>query len=295
MIRKFNLSATPLNDDIAPHFESVLSTNETIEVLDLSGNNLRNKFCAAIAGPLATAPTLRELNLSRNPIGGRGIWVLGRPLRLRENGFTVLNVRGCQIEPQGFREFCREIASNVTLERLFPAHNPIQDIGRVYRGEVLEAHPALKEIDLEPTEISDKTSEAIFPAIGKSKTVTKIKVKNNLVHEGIIIHKAILANRKLRQCIVDLNAIEYKVIVEIDRAIEMNVRNWRDGQNKRVAQQLSQGDGMHGQLSVLRESLAEQREAITTLTAELKQAKTRRVLKEPGSGTQPNGKIAGDH
>jgi Ran GTPase-activating protein (RanGAP) involved in mRNA processing and transport len=272
-IRELSFSGTHLNDDVAPHFESFLARNTTIEIIDISGNNLTNKFCAAIAGPLATCPSLRELNLSRNPIGGRGIWVLGPPLRAREKNFAVLNVRGCQIEPQGFREFCREIATNITLERLFLSHNPLQDIGGVYLGEVLENHPTLKELDLEMTEISDKSAQAIFQAIAKSPRMAKINVRNNLIHDGIIIHEAACANRRLRSCEVELNAIDYKVAFEINRAVSLNARTWKAGQRKRVAQQLRSAKGTHAQLREVRESLSQARETIAALL-EAKQAAT---------------------
>jgi hypothetical protein len=77
----------------------------------------------------------------------------------------VLNVNACQIEPSGFREFCREMVSNTMITDLILSKNPLRDEGLSYLRSVIEKHPSLRYLDLELTEMADKGGQAIIGPI----------------------------------------------------------------------------------------------------------------------------------
>jgi Ran GTPase-activating protein (RanGAP) involved in mRNA processing and transport len=262
------LSATHLKDDIGPYIEAFLQTNRTLKVLDLSSNVLTNRFCSCIALPLASGSTLEKLNLAKNPLGGRGIAVLGPALRT--NSFLkVLNVSGCQIEPMGFKEFCAELVSNTVLKELSISRNPLRDEGLSWLKAVLEEHPALKTLDVELTEMDDSGARAIFMPIAKSLSMRKISVRNNLIHDGILIYKCVAENQNLRVCDVNLNVIDYRLIVEIENGIEANLKRWKERERRKCFVQAHSRTASHDELEVVRTSIAEERAIIKTLQTEL--------------------------
>ena len=272
-IRKLHFCNNHLKDDISPHFESFFGKNGTLEALDLSGNSLTRKFCASLVAPFKAGCSLLELNLSRNPLGSRGIAALGTAIR-KNKRLEVLNVCGCQIEPQGFVDFCGNLARNKSLVKLYISNNPLLDEGCVALGEVIENHPKLKVLEMELVEIGDPTAVVIFNAIMKSKQMKKLSVKNNLVRDGILVQKTIVANPNLIVCNVELNDIDYKVKLEIQRALMENRRRWKDQQSLSPEGDVSELSKANDQLDEVRKCIIEERQMIELLNDKIASAKT---------------------
>jgi Ran GTPase-activating protein (RanGAP) involved in mRNA processing and transport len=77
-VTELHLASNDLKDDVSPHFASLLAENQALKHLDISGNGLTQRFTQTTAIPLSTADChLVSLNLSRNPLGGRGIAAIG--------------------------------------------------------------------------------------------------------------------------------------------------------------------------------------------------------------------------
>ena len=271
-IRELRFCNNHLKDDIAPHFESFFAKNRTLEILDLSGNSLTRKFCASLTAPFKAGCSLLELNLSRNPLGSRGIAALGLPLR-KNKRLEALNVSACQIESAGFVEFCSHLLRNKSLVKLCISNNPILDEGGAALGEVIETHPKLQVLEMELVEVGDPTGAVIFNAIMKTKRMRKLNVKNNLVRDGILVQKTIVANPNLITCNVELNDIDYKVGLEIQRALAENRRKWKERQSSCTENDNSELSKANDQLDEVRKCIFEERQMIHLLNEKIAMTK----------------------
>jgi hypothetical protein len=101
----------------------------------------------------------------------------------------------------------------------------------------------------------------------------KVSVRNNLVHDGIFVHKCIAANRMIRMCDVEFNTIEYRLIVEIQKAIERNHRQWKDAERRTFLGQSRARNETEDKLTAVRKNVFEKRADITLLQAKLIQRK----------------------
>jgi hypothetical protein len=101
----------------------------------------------------------------------------------------------------------------------------------------------------------------------------KISVRNNLIHDGIFVHTCIAANRMIRMCDVEFNAIEYRLMVEIRKAIERNHRLWKDEERRTFLGQSRARNETEDKLTAVRKSIFEKRADITLLQEKLIQRK----------------------
>ena len=221
-LEELHIACNHITDDVSSNFAKFLAENKTLTLLDISGNDLTIKFITAISLPLSSKDCfLQELDLSKNPIGEKGILPLAHAISTNTS-LKKLNIAGCKIQAQGFVDFCDLLELNMNLVTLIAHHNPIRDEGATKMADVIRVHPTLKEIDLEVCEIGDPGSKELFSAAVVSSALEKISVKNNLINDGINIQRAIQANPKLRHVNIEFNDIEYKVYTEIQRTIQMN-------------------------------------------------------------------------
>lgn len=270
-IAELYLGSNHLKDDCAPYFANFLSNNKSLKKLDLSGNNLTHRFTSAIALPLASQSPLIELNLSRNPLGGRGVSALG-PALITNVKLENIDFSGCKLEPSGFTDFCDNLKRNTALLRIHLDHNSIRDDGAMKLSHVIAEHPTLKEIDLELCEIADEGANLLFPAIAKSKSIEKISVKNNLIHNGILIQHALADNPHIRYINIDYNDIDFKVYEEIQRTVTNNLRSWKLNHKQRVENEVNILGDVETKLADVRHSIIEERELIEILQKSLKEA-----------------------
>jgi Leucine-rich repeat (LRR) protein len=267
-IRELNLAANHLRDDVGRAFADFLAASKTIRSLDLSGNNLTARFTGAIAVPLAEVSDLEELDLSQNPLGGKGIAALG-PAVASCRKLLVLSVVQCKIEADGFIEFCNDLEKNHTLTKLRFGHNPLRDRGTVGLAPVIEAHPALKDVDLELCEIGDVGAAPLFPALALSPAIVRFSVKNNLIRDGLMIEKAVSDNPRLLHLNVEYNDLDFKVLTEIHHLVKVNQRLWRQNQGKRIEEAVIKMAEAEGQLVEVRTLIKEERATIADLQDKL--------------------------
>ncbi|OHT10445.1 hypothetical protein TRFO_20252 [Tritrichomonas foetus] len=229
---ELRLSDNAIQDDIAPYLASLLQNCKSLKILDMSGNKLGFRTTSAISTNDAYHYSIEELILSRNPLGGRGVTALGSFLA-NSRKIKRINLNGCEIDYRGFQDFCENLARNESLELIEIQHNPLTDDGIVKLSDAIKEHPKLKAIDLEMTELSDKGCTALFEALIDTK-ITRVSLKNNLIHDGLIIQKALQDNEKLRKLNIEANDIDYKSTIEINRLLNVNQLNYK----RKAAQRL---------------------------------------------------------
>jgi hypothetical protein len=181
------------------------------------------------------------------------------------------------VEIGGFKSFCEDLARNATLLKVNLARNTIADVGCVKLAAAITEHPTLKEINLELCEIGDQGSIEIMAAIGKSQ-VKKVSFKNNLIHLGYGIQKAVTDNSQLKVLDLESNDLDYKTYTDIMRMIDLNRKRHHE-------QKLKHSRESHIEVRALQRQLQSIRDQITTergLLAKMRQEKreSQQKLKE---------------
>jgi Ran GTPase-activating protein (RanGAP) involved in mRNA processing and transport len=288
-VMELHLASNHLKDDVGPHVASLLAENQTLKHLDLSGNSLTQRFAQTIAIPLSTGDChLVSLNLSRNPLGGRGIAAIG-PAMATNRSLLKLNVSACKIQSSGFAEFCHSLEKNSTLQTLIVEHNAIRDEGAIALADVIAEHPVLRSLNIELCEIADEGARALFDVIKDSKSIRKVTLKNNLIRDGLCIQKAIAANTQIYLLNIDYNDIPFKLFSEIQKQVATNYRIWKNGQEIKTEEELEMMRRVQADLRTCRDSIVSERilvnqrkDQVAALRAELQrleEAKLARLTK----------------
>ncbi|EAX91521.1 Leucine Rich Repeat family protein [Trichomonas vaginalis G3] len=221
-LKELIFSNNHIKDDVAPHFSNYIQGNKYLKKLDISSNDFTHKFINSFAESLINNQVLEEINISKNAITGRAMATLGTALA-SNNYIRKVNIAGCQIDANGFNEFCVRFAKNTNVEVFIAHNNPIQDKGMETFAHVIENHTSLREIDFEFCEMTDTVTKPLFEAIGKSK-ISKVNIKNNLIHDGEAVQRAIGMNKDLISINFDYNDIDYKTSNDINRLLTNNIK-----------------------------------------------------------------------
>lgn len=267
-----NLSNNAIKDDIAPDFIKYITKNKAVKYLNISSNQLTKAFTKAITPAFANYSQIVELNISHNPLTGAGIDELGPALAMNTN-IKTLNVSMCQIDYTGFKSFCNKLKDNYSLNTLILSHNPIGDDGAKCLAAVLKEHHLIKELDLEMTEITDVGGDILVPAIGSSKSLEKVSLRNNLLGNAKIIQKALMDNPLLYFLDIDFNDIEYKYHADIDKIIKYNAKLRKERKENRIKREVAGTGDIDARLHLTRQEISEEREQIAGFTEDLAVAK----------------------
>jgi Ran GTPase-activating protein (RanGAP) involved in mRNA processing and transport len=261
-VAELHLASNHLKDDVGPHFASFLAESRRLMHLDLSGNSLTQRFAQTIAIPLSTSDRhLASLNLSRNPLGNRGIAAIG-PAMATNRSLMRLNVAACKFQPAGFAEFCHSLQKNATLQALILEHNALRDEGAAALADVVSEHPTLKELNVELCEIADAGAKALFEGLQASKSMRKVTIKNNLICDGICIQKAIAVNSQIYHLNVDYNDIPFKVFSEIQKQVAINLNMWKNRQEVKTEEEVEAMERAEADLQACREAIANERRLV---------------------------------
>jgi Ran GTPase-activating protein (RanGAP) involved in mRNA processing and transport len=286
-LREINFASNHISDDVGPFVATFIKSNKALTKLDLSGNFLGAKFTGALAPILGGQPCLRELILARNPLGGRGASALGAGLAHNES-IVSLDISCCQIEIGGFREFSEELKKNQCLQRLNLQHNTVADIGAVQLAEAIAEHPAITEINLDTCEVSDQGIEALMKAAGQTK-ITKLNLRNNLIHRGLILQQALSDNQLIRWMNIEFNDIDYKTYTDVTKMLAANDRRHKAAKRRIEPAEREEMRAVEKDLAKVRTAIGSERNRIVELTNEreesrkkLKDAQTKKAARVGG-------------
>ena len=268
-LQELYLAANHIRDDFAPHIANMLKQNKAIRVLDVSSNSLTQKFINAISPAIAAEDcSLMSLNVSRNPLGAKGISSLGQAL-VSNTSLTYLNVSACKLSAAGFADFCFDLRRNQTLVSLIALHNAIRDQGALELANVILEHPTLAEIDVELCEIEDEGALAMFQAVEKSPALRKMSIKNNLIRNGNPIIRAVTENSRVCALNIDYNDIEYKIYEGILRQVAENRKLSKHGQHAKNAEEFAKIRHVNEELMDTRGKIVKVRESLVLMNDEL--------------------------
>jgi len=220
-LKHLNLNKNGIgNKREGPHcVERLLRSNQTIEELVLSRNNISSSNMKDIAHGLQWNKTIRRLDLSHNKIGDKGVGHLmacldeeqsscqladldmtfnkigpsgaeyiGTLLNLNNRYITKLNLGLNAIGPAGAFFFGLALQYNHTLVELNLSRNNIQDSGasEIARGLLESNDSHLKILDLSWNSIRDTGAQWIARVLREKSTLQTLKLESNAIgDEGV--------------------------------------------------------------------------------------------------------------
>lgn len=270
-IVELKLSSNHIGDDVSPNFVVFLTKNPKLRVLDLSANDLGFRFMTSLTNS-AISSTVEELILSKNPLGGRGISAFG-PYLAQNSSIRILNVNGCQIDCNGFAEFCLNLQRSQSLEVLQVQHNPLTDEGITKLAIALNYCKSLRELDLENVEMTDPGAYKLFRALNQTK-ISVLSVKNNLIHDGSFVQNQVESNKNLIKLNIEYNDINYKATKEILQIVSANMKKWRKTRDKLKIEELHADVDPNQELKQIRVLISMENDEIREFSKEFTQLQT---------------------
>jgi hypothetical protein len=150
-----------------------LESNNTLQELVLSNNNIGPDGAVALGRALESNNTLQRLYLGNNNIGPEGAVALGRALE-SNNTLQELYLRNNNIGPEGAVALGRALESNNTLQELSLNWNNIGPEGAIALGRALEFNNTLQILNLYNNNIGNDGAVAIIGGIARNNINTRL-------------------------------------------------------------------------------------------------------------------------
>jgi Ran GTPase-activating protein (RanGAP) involved in mRNA processing and transport len=173
-----NLSQNNLGESDMTYIADALETNTSIKSIVLSGNDADDAGFEAIAKALKVNNTLTTVNLSDNPIGYDGAKAIAKALKVN-NTLTTIDLSANMIGDKGAGVIAEGIKVNKTLTYIDLSYNRIGDDGAKAIAEAIKVNKTLTSINLFANEIGNDGAKAIAEAIKINKTLTSIYIGHN--------------------------------------------------------------------------------------------------------------------
>ena len=229
-LKKLILANNGITKSAADEIRVALTTNKTLEVLDLSHNKLQStgiveimyslnkdnktlkdlnvesnditdSATGKIAATLANNMSLEQLNLSGNSLKTKGaIRILGA-LEINKT-LKMLSMRDCDITytEQAGDYIKNALACNSGLEKLLLCKNRLQTSGAIRIMQSLQKNSTLKVINLWNNNITDQVANEVANALSNNTCLEELVLqKNQISSEGVkIILSGLKHNKSLK-------------------------------------------------------------------------------------------------
>eukprot|EP00511_Aplanochytrium_stocchinoi_P006423 CAMPEP_0204825942 /NCGR_PEP_ID=MMETSP1346-20131115/3726_1 /ASSEMBLY_ACC=CAM_ASM_000771 /TAXON_ID=215587 /ORGANISM="Aplanochytrium stocchinoi, Strain GSBS06" /LENGTH=640 /DNA_ID=CAMNT_0051953747 /DNA_START=138 /DNA_END=2060 /DNA_ORIENTATION=+ len=161
-------------------FTELLRCNDTLQLIDLDNNDLRNTGLVAIAGGIETNRTLKHLTLSGNNISDRGVIFFADAL-MGNFSLQTVDLSSNRVSDEGIFSMAIALKANITLARLNLADNLISDNGARAISSALHRNIGLLSLNLEGNYgITAKGTKYIANALRVNKTLEELKLMHCL-------------------------------------------------------------------------------------------------------------------
>ncbi|XP_074852110.1 NACHT, LRR and PYD domains-containing protein 12-like [Carettochelys insculpta] len=203
---------------VCKYLASVLSTNQTLEELHLTGNQQINSglqllceglkhpdcklkklvlscckftavYCGDLSSVLSTNQTLRELNLKRCELGDSGVQQLCEGLKHKTCKLKILRLGYCGVTASDCKYLASVLSTNQTLEELDLAGNKQINSGLQLLCEELK-HPncKLQRLGLSSCYFSDASKKDLVPVFHTNHCLKELDLRYNHLQVPLLTH-----------------------------------------------------------------------------------------------------------
>ena len=184
-----------------------LKRNRGLKTLNVSDCSISYQSMKSLASALEMNGSLRELNLSENPVvTDIGLTALGESLK-RNGALKILDISHCCIDDQGVTSLASALEMNGSLEELNLSRNrAVTGIGLMALGESLKRNRGLKSLDVSYCSIDDQGVKSIASALEMNGSLEELNLGRNVAITGIghmALGESLKRNRGLKTLNVD--------------------------------------------------------------------------------------------
>ena len=190
-IQSLNLHGNQIGDAGARALGAALQVNQTIQSLNLGYNLIRDTGAQALGKALQVNHTLQMLNLFDNQIGNEGTQTLGAALEVNQS-IQSLDLYKNRIGDAGAQALGTALQVNQTLQELYLSDNSIGALGAEALGNALKVNQSIQMLTLNNNQIGNAGTQAIAAALQVNHTLQWLGINEDLIgDEGIITKKRI--------------------------------------------------------------------------------------------------------
>ena len=172
-LKQLDLTHNPIGVEGA--VAKMLAENKTLTGLALRYCHISSEGAVELAAALCKNTTLRNLNLSHNPIGEHVEGVTAVAKMLVENKtLTELYLRYCYISSEGACELAAALCKNSTLKHLDLDHNPIGVEGASSMSNMLQHNTSLVELYLSDYSVGEEGVHQLINSLKHNQTLRKL-------------------------------------------------------------------------------------------------------------------------
>jgi len=179
---------------------SLILHNNSLEVLDISGNAICEFGASAIAQVIIANKALTELNIGSNNIKAKGATIIARSL-MHNASLKVLFINNNAIGEDGGKAIAQAINKHKTLRELDISQNGIAVTlaGAASLATIITNNTLIK-LNIAKNSFSAKRVQVIADSLAKNTSLEVFKMNDNIDDYGInIISEAIAVNKTLRE------------------------------------------------------------------------------------------------
>ncbi|XP_048018280.1 NACHT, LRR and PYD domains-containing protein 12-like [Megalobrama amblycephala] len=164
-----------------------------LEKLCLSYCNITSEGCAALASALRSNSHLRDLNLSGNKIGDKGLTLLSDGLKDPHCKLEKLWLLDCYITAESCAALASALRSNSHLRELDLSENKIGGRGLMALSDVLkDPHCKLEKLRLFYCDITDEGCAALASALRSNSHLRELDLTQNEIEHASVKHLSAL-------------------------------------------------------------------------------------------------------
>ena len=181
------------------HLRKNSYVNSCLQDLILRNNFISNVGASHLCKMLSRQNNIvRYLDLSKNPLGDKGVEGLVNGLKRHEH-LEVINLFNCKIGCQGARKIGKMLSKNISLKFLILDYNEIKNRGIKAIGEGLEINKTLLALHIRDNPIEDQEVVDLSKSILLNTVLNDLQIHGNLISflTGSICHKNLSTKKTL--------------------------------------------------------------------------------------------------
>ena len=204
------------------------SNSCSVEILDISSNEITTKGLNSIFYSLTNNQTLKRLDLSVNNFDA-GLSSSFSCFMIENSRLEVLSLAGCGIKSKALIAIPEALPRNRTLTELDLSANKIDDYGAENICLGLSRNLALKKLNLSYNYIKEKGGKAFACCFRINHTLQELNLRENNIndHAGQELENVCRQNRNLMEINLDLNPVSLRFVLNIKDSLVKNKMQYK--------------------------------------------------------------------
>lgn len=173
-----NFDRIRLSDSGLREFMYGVDKSTSLRVLNIKDNNITSIGCEILKNYLPRTK-INNLNISGNPIGNDGIFMISKLLVLPKYEMLELDISSCNFDQIGAKSIYTCLLKNCQLEVLHMNRNKLRGPTIRYFTEAMWKNKNLKKLSLESCELDHEASVRVLEALENNFYLKAVNLSHN--------------------------------------------------------------------------------------------------------------------